>query len=632
MQLKSLVRSTSSWQRRIRFIFRGLVGTALLGGAASAQNELLYVTIDSGGVDYASACAADGAGGVVLGGSTSGTLAGPIASGSDAWLARVDAAGSRLWTRQFGGGLDDAVLGVASLPSGESAACGWTTGALSGTSHGGTDSWIMALDAMGNATWVRQVGTQGEEFARGVHRLDDGSVVVVGSTSGALFGPLQGGGDVWAAKFDPQGNLAWGRQWGAQGAGGAGAEAIACLADGSSYVVGVTSGNVGGNSAGGADIWIARLDMNGVLIWTKQFGSSGDDGVADVCVTAAGLFACGGSTGWFGGPQSGPSDAWVGLWTLDGDNVWIRQFGSSGTDRANALTADGVGGVLVGGDSSGAIPGAIGGGVGNWLARLRTDSTLQWVLQFGMNSQDVCAAATGDADGGAYLVGSSSGPNSNAWVRRFDAAYTCFLDTDQDGYGAGTAIENSGLCGPGYSITSGDCDNFDPLVNPAAAEICDQRDNDCDGLVDEGFVFTYCTAGTTVSGCVPSIRSSGAPSSIGTTGFDLIVDHVPAHKMGLIFYGQGAIAQPQSWGLGSSSYLCIYYPVSRTGAHSSGGGVTACDGELRIDFNAFMAANPSAIGAPFHAGQVLHAQGWFRDPGAAKQTNLSNALTFTLCN
>jgi hypothetical protein len=63
----------------------------------------------------------------------------------------------------------------------------------------------------------------------------------------------------------------------------------------------------------------------------------------------------------------------------------------------------------------------------------------------------------------------------------------------------------------------------------------------------------------------------------------------------------------------------------------TGGTSGTCTGELRVDFNQFMASNPAAIGSPFHAGQVLHAQGWFRDPGAAKQTNLSNALTFTLC-
>jgi formylglycine-generating enzyme required for sulfatase activity len=76
--------------------------------------------------------------------------------------------------------------------------------------------------------------------------------------------------------------------------------------------------------------------------------------------------------------------------------------------------------------------------------------------------------------------------------------------------------------------------------------------------------------------------------------------------------------------------LCVYYPVNRTGAQNSGGSIGPCDGELRVDFNAWRAANPAALGSPFTGGQVLHAQGWFRDPGAAKQTNLSDALRFTL--
>lgn len=148
----------------------------------------------------------------------------------------------------------------------------------------------------------------------------------------------------------------------------------------------------------------------------------------------------------------------------------------------------------------------------------------------------------------------------------------------------------------------------------------------------ENLIGTYCTAGTTVSGCVPSIRAEGVPSSVAGSGFDIVIDNVPAQRMGLIFYGQNAISQPQPWGLGSTSYLCIYYPVSRTGAHNSGGTAGTCGGQLRVDFNQFMATHPAALGSPFHAGQVLHAQGWFRDPGAAKQTNLSNGLRFTLCN
>jgi hypothetical protein len=51
-----------------------------------------------------------------------------------------------------------------------------------------------------------------------------------------------------------------------------------------------------------------------------------------------------------------------------------------------------------------------------------------------------------------------------------------------------------------------------------------------------------------------------------------------------------------------------------------------------VDFNAWRAANPNALGSPFTAGQVFYAQGWFRDSGAAKGTNLSDGLRFTLCD
>ncbi len=38
--------------------------------------------------------------------------------------------------------------------------------------------------------------------------------------------------------------------------------------------------------------------------------------------------------------------------------------------------------------------------------------------------------------------------------------------------------------GDGYSPSDGDCDDADPDINPGAAEVCDDIDNDCDGGVD----------------------------------------------------------------------------------------------------------------------------------------------------
>jgi hypothetical protein len=64
-----------------------------------------------------------------------------------------------------------------------------------------------------------------------------------------------------------------------------------------------------------------------------------------------------------------------------------------------------------------------------------------------------------------------------------------YLDADQDGYGEnGTSpfwfCDNPGA---GYSAVTGDCNDIDATINPAATEICDNGvDENCNGLTNEG--------------------------------------------------------------------------------------------------------------------------------------------------
>jgi hypothetical protein len=62
-----------------------------------------------------------------------------------------------------------------------------------------------------------------------------------------------------------------------------------------------------------------------------------------------------------------------------------------------------------------------------------------------------------------------------------------FYDLEGDGYG-GDLLASVEACEPpgtDYAENDLDCDDFDPAINPGAAEVCDGLDNNCNGAVDE---------------------------------------------------------------------------------------------------------------------------------------------------
>ncbi len=90
---------------------------------------------------------------------------------------------------------------------------------------------------------------------------------------------------------------------------------------------------------------------------------------------------------------------------------------------------------------------------------------------------------------------------------------TFYADVDGDGFGAAgsSAMMTTGCAPPvGFAANRLDCDDTIAARNPAAPEVCDGLDNDCDTMVDEGVQRTYYADGdrdgfgamaTTVQGC-----------------------------------------------------------------------------------------------------------------------------------
>jgi hypothetical protein len=54
-----------------------------------------------------------------------------------------------------------------------------------------------------------------------------------------------------------------------------------------------------------------------------------------------------------------------------------------------------------------------------------------------------------------------------------------------------SSCETTDADGDGWSVDQGDCDDGDAGAYPGAAEVCDYKDNNCDGQVDEGLTTTW---------------------------------------------------------------------------------------------------------------------------------------------
>ena len=63
---------------------------------------------------------------------------------------------------------------------------------------------------------------------------------------------------------------------------------------------------------------------------------------------------------------------------------------------------------------------------------------------------------------------------------------TWYADADNDTYGDPGNSMRAAEQPAGYVANDGDCDDSDATVYPGAEEVCDGKDNNCDGVVDEG--------------------------------------------------------------------------------------------------------------------------------------------------
>ncbi|HEY9645832.1 MAG TPA: SBBP repeat-containing protein [Chroococcidiopsis sp.] len=189
-------------------------------------------------------------------------------SGGDAFVARFNGTTGAIdntWTKTLSsGGSQDYARGIAIF--GDNVyITGNTDGTLPGQSTaGGTDGFVAKYSITGSSSWVKQFGTAGLDESQGITVDSSGRIIVVGETTGGLFGETaQGGSDAFIALYSDNGTSTTqlaGKLLGTLQDD----EAYGVTTNGSSiYVVGQTQGALGdgtAQSAGNYDAWIAKYE------------------------------------------------------------------------------------------------------------------------------------------------------------------------------------------------------------------------------------------------------------------------------------------------------------------------------------------------------------------------------------
>lgn len=348
----------------------------------------------------------------------------------------------------------DEFWAVAMDSYGHTYAAGRSDGSFAGANSGSYDGIIAKLNAAGTLLWVKQLtpaysglisSAAGTEDIWAITVDSDGNSYFCGTTTGSFASASGGGNDVFVGKIDSSGNLSWLKQFTpaysaliSSAAGAEKATAISIDSAGNSFITGFTASSLAAANGGINDIFVAKIDSAGTLVWIKQFVAAYSGLIVDA--------------------------------TTD--------------DEAFGIAVDSTGNSYVTGYTDGGLAAANGGGVDTVLAKLDSSGNLSWIKQFTpaysglINSalaNDIANGVKVDSSGNIFIVGQtlSSFASANAgladifvakidtsgnltWIKQFTPAYSGLInDASNEETSSGISIDDSGnIYVAGYTLSS----------------------------------------------------------------------------------------------------------------------------------------------------------------------------------
>jgi hypothetical protein len=215
------------------------------------------------------------------------------------------------------------------------------------------DLWVIKLDSFGNKQWDRVFGGMDRDFGEAIMYLNktqghtilnDSNYLVYGSTLSGIGGNISsspiappGLSEAIVFKVDKNGNKIWDKRFGCTGWTGL---TKIIEKDNYYYIFGYKNNVTLPNYR--PDLWIAKTDTSGNILWENTYGTSDDDQFADVIANAqGGFFALGSinsiSNGTFLNSGYGAYDVVLMNFDTSGTLLTYKNLGANNIDLANSL-------------------------------------------------------------------------------------------------------------------------------------------------------------------------------------------------------------------------------------------------------------------------------------------------------
>ncbi len=289
---------------------------------------------------------------------------------NDAFVAKFNDSGIRVWSTYYGGTGDDVGMSIASDTTGNIYVTGLagssnlaTTGAFQQYFGGNVNAFLVKFNNNGVRDWATYYGGTVGAKGYGVTTDFDGNVYLLGNTAnvtdiatpGAYQTLLGGANDAFIAKFNSGGARQWATYFG--GTSNDYGNYITTDNNGFVYMTGFTqsTSNIATANAyqvsnsGGDDVFLAKFDTGGFLLWSTYFGGADtDEGYGLVTNSLGDVYLTGYtiSTSNISTPSSyqttnnGGADAFISKFNGGGTLLWSSYYGGSNFDYGKAIFRD----------------------------------------------------------------------------------------------------------------------------------------------------------------------------------------------------------------------------------------------------------------------------------------------------